>query len=113
MATPQDKDGRKAAALTNVKIAVHMLEEALPIFDSESKEGAKIMSVLKALGPMVAGGDTSDLVPAEVMQMVQNLPQQGGGTDVQRQIMQMMRQGQGGQPQQQQPQPGGARPPMM
>lgn len=92
MSTPQDKRGVKAAAQTNIHIAVNMLEEALPAFGSESPEGSKILAALKSLGSLVAKKDTSDLVPAEVLQMVKRLPQMGGGTDVQKQIMQMMQQ---------------------
>jgi hypothetical protein len=97
MSKPQEKKGLKAAAQTNVHIAVNMLEEALPAFGSESPEGAKILSALKSLGSLVAKRDTSDLVPAEVMQMIKRMPQQGGGTQVQQEIMKMM--------QQQKPQP--------
>jgi hypothetical protein len=92
MSTPQDKRGVKAAAQTNIHIAVNMLEEALPAFGSESPEGAKILAALKSLGSMVAKKDTSDLVPAEVLQMVRRLPQMGGGTGIQQQIMKMMAQ---------------------
>jgi hypothetical protein len=92
MSTPQDKRGLKAAAHTNIHIAVNMLEEALPAYGSESPEGAKILAALKSLGSMVAKKDTSDLVPAEILQMVRRLPQMGGGTQVQQQIMKMMSQ---------------------
>lgn len=97
MSTPQEKKGLKAAAATNVHIAVNMLEEALPAFGSESPEGQKILKALNTLGSMVGKRDTSDLVPAEVLQMVRQLPQMGGGTQVQQQILKQM-QGQG-QPQ--------------
>lgn len=90
---PQDKKGLKAAAMTNVHIAANMLEEALPAFGSESQEGQKILSALKVIGPMLAKRDTSDLVPAEVMQMVKSLPQMGGGSQVQQEIMKRMQQG--------------------
>jgi hypothetical protein len=90
MSSPQEKKGLKAAAQTNIHIAVNMLEEALPAFGSESPEGSKILSALKSLGTMVAKKDTSDLVPAEILQMVKRLPQMGGGTDIQQQIMKQM-----------------------
>ena len=90
MSVPQEKKGLKAAAATNVHIAVNMLEEALPAFGSESTEGAKILAALKSLSSLVPKRDTSDLVPAEILQMVRRLPQMGGGTDVQKQIMRQM-----------------------
>jgi hypothetical protein len=91
MSGPQEKKGLKAAAHTNVHIAVNMLEEALPAFGSESPEGAKILAALKTLSQLIGKRDTSDLVPAEVLQMASRLPQMGGGTDVQRMIQQQMR----------------------
>src|ERR1700679_753169 len=92
MSKPQDKRGLKAAAQTNIHIAVNMLEEALPAFGSESPEGAKVIKALNILASMVAKKDTSDLVPAEILQMVRRLPQMGGGTAVQQQIMKQMAQ---------------------
>lgn len=94
MSSPQEKKGLKAAAATNVHIAVNMLEEALPAFGSESPEGGKILAALKSLSSMVGKRDTSDLVPAEILQMVRRMPQMGGGTQVQQQILKQM-QGQG------------------
>jgi hypothetical protein len=92
LSTPQDKRGLKAAAQTNVHIAVNMLEEALPAFGSESPEGAKVIKALNLLASLVAKKDTSDLVPAEILQMVRRLPQMGGGTGVQQQILKQMQQ---------------------
>ena len=92
MSKPQDKRGLKAAAQTNIHIAVNMLEEALPAFGSESEEGGKILAALKNLSAMLGKKDTSDLVPAEVLQMVKRLPQMGGGTNIQQQIMKQMAQ---------------------
>jgi hypothetical protein len=92
MSKPQDKRGMKAAAATNLHIAANMLEEALPAYGSESPEGGKILSALKILAGLVGKKDNSDLVPAEVMQMVKRLPQLGGGTNIQQQIMKMMQQ---------------------
>jgi len=91
---PQEKKGLKAAAMTNVHIAANMLEEALPAFGSETQEGQKILSALKVIGLLLAKRDNSDLVPAEVMQMVRGLPQAGGGSQVQKQILQSMQQAQ-------------------
>lgn len=92
MSKPQDKRGLQAAAHTNVHIAVNMLEEALPAFGSESPEGGKILAALKSLGSMVAKKDSTDLVPAEILQLVKRLPQMGGGTSIQQQIMKQMQQ---------------------
>lgn len=92
IAQPQEKSGLKAAAMANVQIAMNMLEEALPAFGTESKEGMKLLDILKGLGKLASKRDSSDLVPAEVLQMVRQLPQMGGGTDVQKMLMQQMSQ---------------------
>lgn len=92
MSTPQKKKGLQAAAATNCHIAVNMLEEALPAFGSESPEGQKILKALQQLSSLVEKRDTSDLVPAEILQMVRRMPQMGGGTQVQQQILKQMQQ---------------------
>lgn len=108
-AQPQEKAGMKAHAMTNLSIAQNMMEQALTAFHPGDKEYKAILKCLNTLAPMSAKNDSSDLVPAEVMRMVQQLPQMGGGTDVQRAIMQQMKQGGGQAPQgQQQPMPQGA-----
>jgi len=79
---------------------MNMIEEALPAFGSESDEGDACIKALGILRKIAGKRDSSDLVPAEVMQMVRQLPQMGGGTDVQRMILQQMqRGGAGGSPQ--------------
>jgi len=92
MSTPQDKRGHKAAAQTSVHIAVNQLEEALAAFGSESEEGGKILKALNTLASVIAKKDTSDLVPAEILQMVKRMPQMGGGTEVQKQLLKQMSQ---------------------
>jgi hypothetical protein len=94
MAKPQQKEGLKEAARVNIHIAMNMLEQALPVFGSESKEGASILKILGMLGKDFGKSDASDLVPAEVLQMNKALPQAGGGTEVQRMLQQMQKQGQ-------------------
>lgn len=94
MAKPQQKEGLKEAARVNIHIAMNMLEQALPVFGSESKEGMSIIKILGMLGKDFGKSDASDLVPAEVLQMNKALPQAGGGTEVQRMLQQMQKQGQ-------------------
>jgi hypothetical protein len=107
-AQPQDKKGLKAAAMSNLHIAQNMLEQALTAFAPEDKEYKVILKCLNSMAPLAADRDSSDLVPAEIMRMVGQMPQMGGGTDIQRMIQQKMAQGGqppqgGGQPQQPQP----------
>lgn len=104
MPQPQEKEGLKEAARVNVHIAMNMLEQALPVFGSETKEGKDVLKVLNMLARSFGDNDTSDLHPAEIRQMVGAMPQSGGGTDVQKMLM---RSAAGGQPQpQQQAMPG-------
>lgn len=88
MATPQPKAGLQAAARTNIHIAMNMLEQALPIFGSESDEGKAILQTLSKLSNKFGKSDEGDLVPAQIMQLMRAEPSMGGGTPQQ----QMMRQ---------------------
>lgn len=101
MPQPQEKEGLKEAARVNVHIAMNMLEQALPVFGSETKEGRNILKTLNALAKDFGDSDTSDLHPAEIRQMVGAMPQSGGGSDVQKMLMKSAG---GGAPQQPQPQ---------
>lgn len=106
--TPQkaDKRGLKAAAMSNLTIVQNLAEQALTAFEPSDPEYKAILKVLTVLEPLAAKRDSSDLVPAQVMQMNGQLPQMGGGTDVQRMIMQQMQKPQGGAGGAQKPQPG-------
>jgi hypothetical protein len=103
MAKPQEKEGLKESARVNIHIAMNMLEQALPVFGAESKEGRGILKILSMLSKEFGKQDASDLVPAEILQMNKSLPQAGGGTEVQRMLQQMQKQGGATPPQ---PQPG-------
>ena len=92
MSSPQEKKGLKAAAMVNVHIAMNMLEEALPALGSENEHGSVILKALTMLAKITGKRDSSDLVPAEVMQMNSRLPQMGGGTEAQKMIRQMISQ---------------------
>jgi hypothetical protein len=108
MSTPQKQDGKKESSHVQVHIAINMLEQALQGFGSETKEGKIILKTLDKLSSTFGGHDATDIVPAEIQQMVKGLPQVGGGTDVQKQIMQMMQkppQQPGGMPQGMPPHP--------
>jgi hypothetical protein len=82
MATPEPKDGKKEAALVNVSMALDLLEQTLPALGSETEEGKKVMSALSSLTALVGKkkARTDELQQAEIMQLLQNLPQAGGGT---------------------------------
>lgn len=90
--------------MSNLNIMSNMGEQALTAFEPSTPEYKAILKCLNILSPIIGNNDASDLVPAEVMRMVGQLPQMGGGTDVQRMILQQMKQGK-------QPAPQGAQPP--
>ena len=80
MSTPQPAQGEKTSAMVNVHIAMDLLSQTLPAFGPGSKEGADILKALSMLTK--AFGETKsksqELVPAELMQLMQSLPQAGG-----------------------------------
>lgn len=82
MSTPEPKMGTREAAMINLSMAMDLIEQALPAFGSESPEGVKALGVLRALSGMMGGRKqkTQELGSAEIMQMLQSLPQAGGAT---------------------------------
>jgi hypothetical protein len=95
---PQEKKGLKAAARSNLVIAQNMAEQALTAFQPEDAEYKACLKVLNTLAPILGKNDASDLVPAQVMRMVGQLPQMGGGSDIQRMILKQMQQPPGAPP---------------
>jgi hypothetical protein len=86
MSTPEPKMGSKEGAMINIQMALDLLQQSLPAIGSESKEGMELTKVIgslsKAFGKREA--KTRELIPAEIMQMIQSLPQAGGATPEQR-----------------------------
>jgi len=97
MSSPQPKAGQKQGAMVNVAIAMDLLEQALPGLSTESPEGQTVLAALKGLSQHFKHEREKgkELVPQEIMQMMQSLPETKG-----------MMPGQGGMP------GGGAKPPM-
>ena len=86
MSTPEPKMGSKEGAMINIQMALDLLQQSLPAIGSESKEGMELTKVIgslsKAFGQREA--KTRELIPAEIMQMIQSLPQAGGASPEQR-----------------------------
>jgi len=82
MSTPEAKMGNKQGAFVNLSLAMDLIEQALPVLGSESEEGQKALSVLRMMAGIIGPrkGKTQELQSTEIMQMMQNLPQAGGGT---------------------------------
>ena len=80
MSTPQPAQGDKQSAMINVSLAGDLLEQTLPALGSESEEGQVVLQVLQMLSKKFghSKAKTQELVPAELMQLMQSLPQAGG-----------------------------------
>ena len=113
MSTPEPKAGERDGALINVSMALDLIEQSLPAIGSETPEGRKLMqalgSLISVLGPKKQ--KAQDLQSAEILQLLQNLPQAGGGSMGARQMaaagpdLGLMSQAPGGMP------PGAGAPP--
>ena len=90
MSTPEPKMGSKAAANINIQMAMDLLEQSLPALGSESEEGQQIMKSLGSLHKVFGKREAKsrEVMPAEILQMIQTLPQAGGATPEQRSISQ-------------------------
>lgn len=93
MATPEKKEGKQEKARLRVAIGMNMLEQALGDFGAESKEGSVILKTLTNLAKTFGENDTSDLVPAEMADIVSSMPHVGGGNEHQQALMKTMSQG--------------------
>ena len=111
MSTPEPKNGQKEAALVNVSMAMDLIEQSLPAIGSETPEGQKLISALNNLTTVIGPKKqkAGELQQAEILQLLQNLPQAGGGAPGAKQLMAAGPQV--GQPPMPPPQAGGA-PPM-
>lgn len=88
MSTPEPKAGQREAAMINVSMALDLIEQSLPAIGSETPEGQSLMSALSKLSSVLGPKKqkTNELQSAEILQLLQNLPQAGGGTPVSRAI---------------------------
>jgi hypothetical protein len=82
MSTPEPKMGNREAAMINISMAMDLLEQSLPALGSESPEGQRVLSAIRGMSSVIGPkkAKTNELQPAEIMQMLQTLPQAGGAT---------------------------------
>lgn len=89
MSTPEPKRGEEESARLNVMMALDMLQQAIGAFPMDSAETKTIEKVIaeitRRFGEREA--DTRRLMPSEIIQMIQSLPQAGGATPGQREAM--------------------------
>ena len=80
MSTPEPKMGSKEGAMINIGMALDLIEQSLPALGSDSEEGEKAMSAIRALSGMLGPrkNKTNELQQSEILQMLQTLPQAGG-----------------------------------
>jgi hypothetical protein len=82
MSTPGPKEGEIQKARVNISMVFQLLEQSLPAFGSQSEEGKSVLQALSTLTKRF-GKDrqkADQLIPAELMQLVQSVPGMGGGT---------------------------------
>jgi hypothetical protein len=86
MSTPEEKKGEQEKARLNIMMALDMLQSAVGAFDAESEENKTIEKVVAEITRRFGEreSDTRQLIPAEILQMIQTLPQAGGATPGQR-----------------------------
>lgn len=82
MSTPEPKMGSKEAALINIGMAMDLLEQSIPALGPESEEARKTLDAIRNLTGILGArkGQTNELQQAEILQMLQSLPQAGGAT---------------------------------
>lgn len=80
MSTPEPKMGNREAAMVNVSMAMDLLEQSLPAFGSETEEGRQILAAIRTMTGLLGHkkAKSQELQPAEILQMLQTLPQAGG-----------------------------------
>jgi len=80
MSSPQPKSGQKQGAMVNVAMAMDLLEQSLPGLSTESPEGQTVIKALQGLSQHFKHEREKgkELVPQEIMQLMQSLPQGQG-----------------------------------
>lgn len=86
MSTPEPKMGSKEAAMINVQTAMDLLEQAMAAVGADTEEGKALMDAVTSLTKKFGKRQESvkELMPMEIMNMIQSLPQAGGATPEQR-----------------------------
>lgn len=82
LSTPEPQSGRRESAMVNVGMAMDLLEQSLPSIGAESEEGQKLVAALRALTGVIGPRrqKAGELQTAEILQLLQQLPQGGGAT---------------------------------
>lgn len=80
MATPEPKNGKKEAAMVSLGQAQDLIEQVLPTLGSESEDGQALIAAIRALTKVIGPRKpkVGELQNAEIMQLIQSLPQGAG-----------------------------------
>lgn len=73
---PQEAQGLKRVAATNVALAMKLLTQAISVYPPTSDEGKGVLKALTALSSKFGKAKDEELVPAQIMQMA--MAQRGG-----------------------------------
>jgi len=90
MSTPEPQAGNMEQARLNVMMALDMLQAALQTFGMQSEEGESLQEAISEIAGKFGEreSDTRQLMPAEIMNLIQTLPQAGGATPEARAVAQ-------------------------
>ena len=80
MSTAEPKMGTREGALVNMSMALDLIEQSLPALGAESEEGRQAMMAMRSLNALIGPrkNKTNELQSAEILQMLQSLPQAAG-----------------------------------
>ena len=107
-AAPQDPKGTVEMAKVNLKIAIHLLEQAIPVFGTQSPQGKAVMSALSSLAKDFGKNEAEDLTNSQLMNMFSQMQKTQGppGGQIPPELLKAVGGGQGAAP----PQPGAGMP---
>lgn len=90
MSTPEPKMGSIEGARITLANAADLLQTALPAFGVETEEGKQVLEIIGKLTKILGAKEDSvrELVPAQILNMLQTLPQGGGATPEQKAMTQ-------------------------
>lgn len=90
MSTPEPKMGNIEGAKVDLANASDLIERSLVAFGAESPEGKAVLKILRELSGILGPrkDKTKELQPAQILSMLQALPQAGGASPEQKAIQQ-------------------------
>ena len=90
MSTPEPKMGNIEGAKVDLANASDLIERSLVAFGAESPEGKAVLKILRELSGILGPrkDKTKELQPAQILSMLQSLPQAGGASPEQKAMQQ-------------------------